>query len=293
MKAAKAKVENSDLWKEITEEQKKALQDALLAMYRDVLITCAKYNIIPYLCGGSALGAYRHKGFIPWDDDLDIAMTRNGFMKFESIFEKEFGDRYILNAPNYCKNAKARFPKIIKKNTVCQEFGSMKDDELNGIFLDIFIIDSVPDNPLLFKLKGTYCNLLEFIGACVYDYEFLDEAEKDFIKRTGSSMYYIRRAVGFVFHIRNHSYWFDRIDKAVSSTANTKRVGFVTGSKHYFGEVIEKSAITPYRKLQFCNINAPVFNDVEKYFENLYGKDYMKIPEEKDRVKHYIQELQL
>ena len=85
---------------EIDEETRERLQLAILDMYKDVFTACQKYNIIPYLIGGSALGAVRHHGFIPWDDDIDIGMTRDDYIRFVDIFERELGEQYIINAPN-------------------------------------------------------------------------------------------------------------------------------------------------------------------------------------------------
>lgn len=275
----------------MTNQELKQLQSVLLDMYKDLYAVCKKYRLIPYLCGGSALGAIRHHGFIPWDDDLDVAMTRFDFNILSSVFEFELGDKYILNAPNHSRNAKARFPKMIKKNTVCQEVGSIDDEKVNGIFIDIFIIDSVPDNYFVYKGKGYVANGLEFIGRCVYDKMYLDEIGKELIKRSGSMPYYVRTVFGTIFSFQPASKWFDFVDAFVNdASSKTKRCGLVTGSKHYFGEVFKRKAFFPPRYVRFCDMKAPVFYGVIPYLKNLYG-DYKKIPEEKDRVTHNIKRL--
>ena len=81
---------------EIDSEGIKALHDALLGMYIDIKSVCDKHGIKCMLSGGTLLGAIRHKGFIPWDDDIDIMMIREEYEKFVKVFPGEFADKYEL-----------------------------------------------------------------------------------------------------------------------------------------------------------------------------------------------------
>jgi lipopolysaccharide cholinephosphotransferase len=292
---SKTKNERADIYNKrgyhkITQEELTKLQDTLLSMYEDIYEVCKKYNITPYLCGGSALGAIRHKGFIPWDDDLDIAMLRKDYKKFARVFKKELSNKYILSAPNYDRNVKTRFPKVIKRGTVLQEVGSTTKKGLNGIFIDIFLIDSVPDGRFSRLLKGSLCNLTQFISSCVYDVQYLDSECKLLLKKSNKKSYLIRMSVGRLFSFVSAESWFNVVDSIASSTANTECLGLVTGSEHYFGEIFRREVIIPARYVDFCDIKAPVFNMVRVYLENLYG-DFMKVPEESERISHNIKEL--
>ena len=151
----------------IDEKLRRELQYTILSVYNDIKEVCDKYGLSLFLCGGSALGAVRHQGFIPWDDDMDVSMTRDDYQKFEQIFEKELSNRYILMAPGYKNGSRSRFPKILKKGTLFREIGINAPDEECGIFLDIFILDNVPDNKFWKTLKGYTCNALEFIAGQV------------------------------------------------------------------------------------------------------------------------------
>ena len=201
---------DSNLLFEIKEEDKKKLQYEILMMYKDVKKVCDKYHLKLFLTGGSALGAIRHKGFIPWDDDMDLCMTRSDYMKLCKVFEKELSDKYILNAPNYSTNAKARFPKILKKDSHFREILDVKDPKLQKLFLD-----NIPENKFRRYIKGCVCNVLEFISGQVFFYENRDKDLKEYFFTAGKSNYYSRVIIGFIFSFLRSSKWFDCIDKVI------------------------------------------------------------------------------
>ena len=76
------------------------LQQAMLVCAQEIHEVCRKHHLKLILQGGSLLGAVRHGGFIPWDDDMDFAMMRKDYEKFKRIFEKELGDKYRMSVPN-------------------------------------------------------------------------------------------------------------------------------------------------------------------------------------------------
>lgn len=270
---------------------RKELQKVLLCMYKDIYSVCRKYNIVPYLVGGSALGAVRHHGFIPWDDDLDIGMTREDYLILRRHFKEELGWGYILNAPNYSHNPKARFPKIMKKGTLCRDLGDQSDPENCGVFVDVFILEDIPESRVKCTIKGLLCNGLEFIAGQVALMENNDERIKEGIKNEGKLVSLIRRTTGTVFKIIPSGSWYNGIDKVARGPKGSSLAGFPTGRKHYFGEILPKEVYFPPRYIDFCGIEVPVFNKVETHLSTLYGDDYMEIPPLSKRERHLFVEL--
>ena len=124
------------------------LQDKILeiAVYIDKL--CREYDINYCLMGGSALGAKRHGGFIPWDDDLDVFMTPDNYEKFRKVFN-ENGDKekYYLQEWGLT-DGMVTISKIRLNNTSYIEESLKKWDIHHGIYVDIFILHTCPDNKL-------------------------------------------------------------------------------------------------------------------------------------------------
>lgn len=290
-KEAMHTVNSDDLLVVLDDDKRERLQSLLLDMYLELYDVCKKYGITPYLIGGSALGAVRHKGFIPWDDDLDVGMSRSDYEHFKSVFETELADKYILNAPNYSDNPKERFPKILKKGTVLREVVDSPDPNLHRVFLDIFILENVPDSNFSFKLKGWYCNFLEFIAGKVFFYENRDELAKELFSRAGHINYSLRVFIGWVFSWRKASKWFNTVDKSVQYNKTSKRVNIPTGRKHYFGEVFNKEQFFPAVMASFEGHDVPIFNDYDSYLKNLYH-DYMALPPVEKRERHAFRDLE-
>ena len=122
-------------------------KNILLNMLLYFCSLCKKHGIRYFLYYGSLIGAVRHNGFIPWDDDIDIAIPRKDFLKLLDVMEKEEGQYTILSIYNI-EEFNAPLAKIIDKNTLLvQEYGYIEKVQL-GVYLDLFILDGLPqDNP--------------------------------------------------------------------------------------------------------------------------------------------------
>ena len=153
--------------RKLTETEKKDLKNTFLLMTQEIDMVCKKYGIKMFLVGGSLLGAVRHGGFIPWDDDIDFGMKRCDYQKFIEIFDSELGDRYYLRCPNSKYPNGNRFMQIYKRGTTLKVAEGSTPLQPNCVLIDVFPYDYVPDNKLLRILKGIYCNFLMLIAASV------------------------------------------------------------------------------------------------------------------------------
>ena len=128
------------------------VQNVILTIMKYVDGLCREHGIVYYIIGGTALGAVRHGGFIPWDDDLDILMTPDQYRKFKEVFEAEHSEQFVLQewrtTPDYLEYAKVR----MNGTTLIEE--SFKDckDMHQGIYVDIMILHKVPENIFIQKL---------------------------------------------------------------------------------------------------------------------------------------------
>lgn len=277
---------------EIDESLRRELQRVLLSMYLDIKEVCERNGISLFLCGGSALGAVRHRGFIPWDDDLDVSMTRSDYDRFQELFYRELGDKYYLKAPGYKEGSRIRFPKVMKKNTVFRELGNLAPDEECGVFVDIFIIDNVPDNMLLRNMKGAVCNGLEFISGQVRVQNERSDLLMNEIKKADKKQYFIRKAAGVLFSFRSVNAWNRTLDRWIQYNKESRYCALATGRKHYFGEILPRAVFLPGKKGLFEGHDVLLYADVDAYLKNLYG-DYWQIPPESERERHVVEDIRL
>lgn len=267
------------------------LQEICLEILLDVQAVCDKYNLTIMLGGGSALGAVRHQGFIPWDDDIDLNMLRGDFEKFKLIFKKELGKKYNLYAPNYSENkAIERFAKIEKKHTTITTLIDTNDIEEKGICIDIFIIDKIPSNKILRLMHGFASTVLMMIAANVLFYERINANYKLYFIRNNNCrylLYYSKVLVGYIFHFKRSYNWFNTLDKVLWYKGKTDMCGVPTGRKHYFGEIFKMEVYIPVQEAKFEDNKVYLPNKIDKYLTNLYG-NYMVIPDNNERVSHNI-----
>ena len=271
--------------KEYDEATLKKVQQTELGILKDFIKVCDENNLTWFGDAGSGIGALRHKGFIPWDDDVDIMMTRKQYEKFlEHVAELD--KKYILVQPltdkYFCKN-----PKIFKVNTQYIEISNAGVESFSMLFIDVFIIENMPVSRLKRKILGKIYDF-SYKGASVcVDYLYpsppiLQKSKENIELR---KYYKLRRRIGFLFcHLGGLKFYLKLVDKIANKSKETGFYG-VPSAISYEREVFEKEMFEDIIKVDFCGYRFKAPANYDHYLKNLYG-DYMEIPPLEKRELH-------
>lgn len=283
-----ASSKNSNIFYELTSEERTLLKCELLSIYKDIITISQKYNLTLMLGGGSVLGAVRHQGFIPWDDDIDLMMPRQDYNKFIQIFEKELGENYLLQAPCTSHETNTLFIKVVKKNTILKCFDDYDLEEYSGIRVDIFPIENAPNNLFIRKCKFFILDTLKIIINSIPMYQSKNKLLKKALSISikAKIFYYTRIITGCIFLIFGKKNLYNFYDKIASSSKGNVYCTIPTGRKWSKGECQRREVFFPPKKIIFEGIESYIPNDSHTYLKNLYG-DYLTIPPVEKRERHY------
>jgi len=142
----------------------KDVQGKILETMKYIDKLCREHNIVYYIMGGTALGAVRHRGFIPWDDDLDIFMTPDQYAAFKKVFEAQKSEQFVLQewrtTPEYLEYAKVR----MNGTTFIEEAFRDRKDMHHGIYVDIMILHKIPESAFIQKQVYYYSKFVTLYG---------------------------------------------------------------------------------------------------------------------------------
>lgn len=271
----------------LTDSERYQLQEHLRGMYTDIEKVCKDHNLTIMMAYGSILGAIRHNGFIPWDDDVDLYMPRKDYNIFFDIYSKELPDNYITYAPNCVNGPIYRFGKVIDKNTTFIAPGEENRDFHRGIYVDIFPLENIGTNRCINFIKRIVSSLLIYISGSVAQYEGKSTIYKRIMLSTQKSKhnYFFRKTIGFIFSFYNSKKWYNVFDRFVQHRVETGYMHDPSGA--YQWKPIPNSVFIPTKRVKFDNIEANIPKDSFFLLKRDFN-DWQYIPSPEERWEHFI-----
>lgn len=241
------------------------LHHELLTILEYIDEICKKNNIKYTLCAGSVLGAIRHNGFIPWDDDLDIMMMRSEYKKFLTVVHNDKNDRFFLqeerkDCPYYFSKIRMNGTALIEKNPLRKRWRNMHQ----GIFVDVFPVDYAAKNVFHRSLQTVCARILVAQSLLERGYRNAAFYKKIFM---GLSLFFLPfKKIMFNCVVG--------VKKEKASCVST----FLGDYNKFFSLTLLKNTV----QILFENNKYPIPKDWENYLITMYGESWREPPSQKE-----------
>lgn len=258
------------------------LHETDLAIVKEVVNICDKYHLTYYMLGGTMLGAIRHKGFIPWDDDIDLGMPRDDYEKFLEVAPFDLNDN--LKIINYKTDSTYHYyiTRIQNTNTKVMESRFESEGRYTHVSIDIFPLDGTPNNYLLRKI---YCfKLMAHRAMASLHYKDVIVTKNRNWKEKILLWILLKFPTDKMF---NHFNQLNNCDKLLKKYKMNE--SYFTGNMmgaYKTRELIPTHWYGTDYFYDFENIKLRGIKEYDKYLSRLYG-DYMQLPPIEKRRVHY------
>lgn len=273
--------DNSKNNKNHSQYENLTLRDAqmlMVSILKDVDNICEKHNLKYFLDAGTLLGAIRHKGFIPWDDDMDIGMLREDYEKFLKIAKQELPNHLFLQTFESDKYYDIyQVPCKVRYNgTILIEKAIGENEKMhNGVYIDIFPYDSLPKYNFVYKIQRAISRIIlqSFV-------RLRDVPKKLTYKNKITFSFY--KIITKIFTAKKRRKFFNFLIKWNDINSKYMGYGVDTAWSEY---VYKKQDYFDLIKLEFEGEHFYGPKNADAILTALYG-DYMTLPKEEDRVWH-------
>lgn len=265
--------------KELTISEMRAVQLEMLDRLDKV---CREHGLRYYLCGGTLLGAVRHKGYIPWDDDIDVNILRPDLDRLLEITGGKLGDGLVIVKPGERKDKSLIFYRIYNEKTLLvsrnQKLGT---EARTNIFIDVFPVDALPSSSLANKMVYLWSGFLISLG---------NMSAVGRVVGTSRKKRFVKSLLLPIAKLHSTDRWNEITDRFARKRNYEKAryVGVInTEAAHRFNERILKSEYEPAVEVEFEGKRYPAPKGWDIYLRNLYGADYMELPPAEKRESHH------
>ena len=264
-------------------ETLKKVQMTLLEIAKEIKRVCEENDIRYFLYRGTFLGAVRHQGFIPWDDDMDFAMLREDYEKFCRIAPEKLGEKFVFQTWHTNDTYALPFGKVRKRGTVYVESKCAIQEE-NGLYIDIYPLDFAPKageerEALAKKLLHTFRVILM---KCRYT-PWKEEEKTIWVKRVGYTLY---QAAALLTSQKKLVRDYETAVFAAGESDTLYEQSALPTTYYFDRDFYSETAMYPFEDTFF-----PGPKDFDAVLSSLYG-DYMTLPpEDKRENRHQIKTL--
>lgn len=245
----------------------KYIRDMELELLSCIDRICRSHNIQYFLSGGTMLGAVRHKGFIPWDDDIDIAMLREDFEKFKAVLKDHLPDKYKYQSHTNRDGYHYFFDKITINDTYFSTKYSDQFDMLKGISMDIFVFDKTSDNAFMQKLHFKRLMLLRLL----MNVRWINKARKD-------KSYILSKLILPILRLFSMDTFSKHYDKLLRKYEHKQTSTVLPpATDHQWRGVMPASWFENVTDATFNSVVSCIPTGYDNYLKQWYGEDYMDL----------------
>ena len=268
--------------KTLTAEELRKVQLLELKILKEIKRICDKNRIRYFLTGGTLIGAVRHKGFIPWDDDIDIAMERDDYDRFCEIAPKELRSDFSFLNIKYDKMRCIFFSKVVLNGTNYRSIQQPRTLDKTGFAVDVIPYDAIYDN--LFRAALYFWRLNFFV--------VLYSMKNGYHNGTTKLKHIVAVLMKFFFFFIPKSFLYKRIcDYPYKLNRQSTRTKCYLCGRYGFPRELRSSFLFgEYTELEFEGEHFMVLKHYHEFLTELFG-DYMQLPPENARVTHQVAEL--
>lgn len=261
----------------------KDIQNAQLEILLEFDRICKKHGIKYQLFAGTLLGAVRHKGFIPWDDDIDVCVLRQDYIRLVKVCKRDLKPDFFLQTYKTDENYVMPFAKLRKNDTVFLEEATAETEIHKGVFIDIFPLDKVFPNQLKGSLQRHILFILSKVNLCRIKRLCLD-IKNPLMRSLSLTLHYCLKSVPNAWVNVLFDKIISRFEKEDSNYVSHLTNG--TSKDRYERYMMKKVDFLDSTVGEFEGYNFPIPENYHKILSNLFG-DYMKFPPEEEQSPHH------